>query len=150
MWLKHNASFHCLWLRPCLTFLPLIGHCSQPMHCSFFIGYCFTPTTYSMFPNNHSVDFFHVRMYLSKYPLCSTTCGGQDDIPVLTLLIFINDRMYLSQHLLVHNTCRLQWYSEHSLMLDFINGRICLSITSDYSIHLQIMVIYYTETTNYY
>ena len=57
-----------------------------PMHCPFFMGYSFMPT-YCLCPDNHSVDFLLDRMNLSKHPLCSTTSAGQDDIPVLTLLV---------------------------------------------------------------
>ena len=62
----------------------LVFHWPQftPMHFPFFIGYCFTPT-YCVFSDNHSVDFLHSWMYLSKHPLRSSTSAGQGDIPVL-------------------------------------------------------------------
>ena len=87
---SHVTHTQCFFPLAMVTPKPqcLVFHWPQftPMNCPFFIGYCFTPT-YSVFSENHSGDFLHSQMYLSKHPLCSITSAGQSDISVLTLLI---------------------------------------------------------------
>ena len=111
-----------------------------PMHCLFFISYCFTPT-YCMCSDNHAVNFLHGQMYPSKHPLCSTTSSGQGDILVLTLLILSTARC------IYHNIHRPTTPAGHSDILlltffDFINSWICPSITFAGSTRLQVMGIY--------
>ena len=95
---SHVTHTQCFFPLAMVTPTPhfLVFHWLQftPMHCPFFIGYCFTPS-YCMYSHNRSVDFLHGRVYLSKHPLCSTTSVGQGDIPVIILSILsTNGCMY--------------------------------------------------------